>query len=92
MTISPKRNQWRAGNASSEQLGAAFRELHERSALVQHQPAGFDRQVQASPVFAAHVLEVMHAIQYAGADGGRSRSSRVLNGRHPCRTRRRRLA
>jgi hypothetical protein len=29
--ISPKRSQWRAGNASSEQLSAALRDFYEGS-------------------------------------------------------------
>ena len=56
MTISLKRGQWRAGNASSEQLSAALREPDERAALVHHQPAALDRQIQTGFVFIRRAL------------------------------------
>ena len=40
-----------AGLSSSEQVGACLGEPDERSALVKHQPAALDRQVQAGLVF-----------------------------------------
>jgi hypothetical protein len=36
---------------SSEQIGARLRELHVGSAVVQHQPAAFDRQLEAGAIF-----------------------------------------
>ena len=54
--VSPKRSQWRTGNASSEQLSAALRKLHERTALVHHQSAALDREIQASLVFLRRAL------------------------------------
>jgi hypothetical protein len=34
-----------------KQIGARLRELHERAALVHHQPAALDCQLQASAIF-----------------------------------------
>jgi len=56
-----------------------------RSAL--HQRGAVHRSCGA---FAAHVLEVMHAILQAGADGETIKIVSRIDGRYPCRTRRRR--
>lgn len=43
---------------SSEQFSTSQRELHERPALVQHQPALGDRQIKACLVFGRRSLEL----------------------------------